>query len=74
MIKILTWGGLRGGISVALALSIPEGPERNIIVVITYIIVVLSILLQGLSVHKLVAFASRELESESLPKENPDRL
>ncbi len=62
VIKILTWGGLRGGISVALALSIPEGPERDIIVVITYIIVILSILLQGLSVHKLVAFASKEAE------------
>jgi len=73
VIKILTWGGLRGGISVALALSIPEGPERNIIVVTTYIIVVLSILLQGLSVHKLVAFAARELE-ETTPQENPDRL
>jgi len=60
VIKILTWGGLRGGISVALALSIPEGPERDIIVAITYIIVVLSILVQGLTVHKLVAFASRE--------------
>ena len=60
VIKILTWGGLRGGISVALALSIPEGPERDIIVAITYIIVVLSILIQGLTVHKLVAFASRE--------------
>ncbi len=62
VIKILTWGGLRGGISVALALSIPEGPERDIIVAVTYIIVVLSILLQGLTVHKLVAFAARELE------------
>jgi len=61
VIKILTWGGLRGGISVALALSIPEGPERDIIVAVTYIIVVLSILVQGLTVHKLVAFASREL-------------
>lgn len=66
VIKILTWGGLRGGISVALALSIPEGPERDIIVAVTYIIVVLSILLQGLTVHKLVAYASRELnENES---------
>jgi len=64
VIKILTWGGLRGGISVALALSIPEGPERDIIVAITYIIVVLSILVQGLTVHKLVAFASRENAKE----------
>ena len=64
VIKILTWGGLRGGISVALALSIPEGPERDIIVAVTYIIVVISILLQGLTVHKLVAFAARELDEK----------
>lgn len=62
VIKILTWGGLRGGISVALALSIPEGPERDIIVAVTYIIVVISILLQGLTVHRLVAFAAKELD------------
>ena len=53
-IKILTWGGLRGGISVALALSIPAGPERDLIVAVTYVIVVLSILVQGLSIGKLV--------------------
>jgi len=54
VIKILTWGGLRGGISVALALAIPPGPERDIVLTITYVIVVLSILLQGLTIHKLV--------------------
>ena len=58
--KILAWGGLRGGISVALALSIPPGAERDTIVAITYIIVVLSILLQGLTIRHLVAFASRQ--------------
>jgi monovalent cation:H+ antiporter, CPA1 family len=51
MVPILTWGGLRGGISVALALSIPETmPERNAILTITYVVVVFSILVQGLSV------------------------
>ena len=53
-IKILTWGGLRGGISVALALSIPPSPERDLIVPVTYVIVVLSILVQGLTVGPLV--------------------
>lgn len=60
-IKILTWGGLRGGISVALALSIPAGPERDLIVAVTYVIVVLSILVQGLTIGKLVkATATKE--------------
>jgi len=60
VVKILTWGGLRGGISVALALSLPAGQERDIIVSITYMIVVLSIIVQGLTIKKLVEFASRK--------------
>jgi CPA1 family monovalent cation:H+ antiporter len=52
--KILTWGGLRGGISVALALSLPTGPERDVIVPATYTIVAFSILVQGLTVGPLV--------------------
>ena len=57
VIKILTWGGLRGGISVALALSIPAGPEREIILTITYIVVIFSIIVQGLSIGKLIRFS-----------------
>lgn len=53
-ILILTWGGLRGGISVALALSLPPGPERPVILAITYVVVVFSILVQGLTVKRLV--------------------
>ncbi len=53
-VKILTWGGLRGGISVALALSIPAAPERATIITITYIIVVFSIVIQGLTLGRLV--------------------
>ena len=54
-VKIMTWGGLRGGISVALALSIPNGPERETLLTVTYIIVVFSILVQGLTIQRLVA-------------------
>jgi CPA1 family monovalent cation:H+ antiporter len=52
--QVLTWGGLRGGISVALALSLPEGPERDTLVTITYVVVVFSVLVQGLTIEKLV--------------------
>ena len=50
----MTWGGLRGGISVALALSLPSGPERDVILAITYAVVVFSIVVQGLTMEKLV--------------------
>ena len=53
-VRILAWGGLRGGISVALALSLPIGPHRDVILVMTYITVVFSIIVQGLSLGKLV--------------------
>lgn len=52
-IKILVWGGLRGGVSIALALSIPATAQKNSVVAITYIVVVCSILIQGLSINKL---------------------
>ncbi len=51
--KVLTWGGLRGGISVALALSLPLGGERDIIVSLTYGVVAFSILVQGLSIGRV---------------------
>jgi CPA1 family monovalent cation:H+ antiporter len=54
VIKILTWGGLRGGISVALALSLPAGENREAILAVTYAIVVFSIIVQGLTIGWLV--------------------
>lgn len=54
VIRILTWGGLRGGISVALALSLPKGSEREIILAMTYAVVVFSVLVQGLTIKSLI--------------------
>ena len=54
VIRILTWGGLRGGISVALALAVPPSPERDVLLMMTYVVVVFSVLVQGLTIGKLV--------------------
>lgn len=51
---IMTWGGLRGGISIALALSLPQNPYKNILVSITFVIVIFSILIQGITVEKVI--------------------
>lgn len=56
--RILVWGGLRGGISVALALSIPGGPERDVILTLTYCVVVFSVLVQGLTIGRVIRAAS----------------
>ena len=51
---VLTWGGLRGGLSVALALSLPRGAERSLLLSLTYLVVVASILGQGMTVGRLL--------------------
>ena len=51
---IMTWGGLRGGISIALALGLTHEMHRDLFLVITYIVVIFSIIVQGLTVGKLV--------------------
>ncbi len=53
-VTILTWGGLRGGISIALALSLATNSQSNTVMSITYIIVIFSIVVQGLTIGKLV--------------------
>jgi CPA1 family monovalent cation:H+ antiporter len=55
IVRVLTWGGLRGGISIALALSLPAGQERETLLVVTYIIVIFSIVVQGLTVGRLIS-------------------
>ena len=53
-IPILTWGGLRGGIAVALALSLPNNEHKVTILTVTYAVVLFSIIVQGLTVQPLV--------------------
>ena len=54
-IRVLTWGGLRGGISVALALSIPDMANRDAIIAMTYAVVVFSVLVQGLTIRGAIS-------------------
>ncbi len=51
--KLITWGGLRGGLSLALVLSLPESETKNILLIATYFCVLFSILIQGLTIEKL---------------------
>lgn len=67
-IAILTWGGLRGGISVAMALSLPASDSRSLILTLTYFVVVFSILVQGLTVGRVIrACGSPSAVSPSAP-------
>ena len=60
-ITILTWAGLRGGISIALALSLPDIEIKPLILTATYTVVVFSILIQGLTIEKLIKRIHNEL-------------
>lgn len=55
--RVLIWGGVRGGISVALALSLPPGPARQVLLALTYAVVVFSVLVQGLTIRRVVVRA-----------------
>lgn len=62
VIPIMTWGGLKGGISVALALSLPDSEYKPVILAATYILVMFSIIVQGLTVAPLATRVGREPE------------
>ena len=58
VVALFTWGGLRGGLAVALALSLPDGPERSLILSLTYAIVAFAVVIQGFTLKPLVAYFS----------------
>lgn len=66
-VKIMTWSGLRGGISVALALSLPSNPTRDLLLTMTYAVVIFSIVIQGLTIPHLL----RRTVAESLAAPEP---
>ncbi|MEZ5420791.1 MAG: hypothetical protein R2708_26080, partial [Vicinamibacterales bacterium] len=56
IVPVLTWSGLRGGISVAMVLSLPPFPARDYLLAATYAVVVFSILVQGLTVRRVLTY------------------
>ncbi|SHE62045.1 cation:proton antiporter [Chryseobacterium vrystaatense] len=72
-IKVLVWGGIRGGVSIALAMSIPKSEYSEIILSITYCVVVFSIIVQGLTIAKVAnpkAIAKEEAEETAVLDEH----
>ncbi len=66
-VKVLVWGGIRGGVSIALAMSVPKGENSSVILSITYFVVVFSIIVQGLTIEKVAnpnKIAHEEMERE----------
>jgi CPA1 family monovalent cation:H+ antiporter len=72
-ILVLTWGGLRGALAVALALSIPRavGHERDLLIVATYVVVVFSIVVQGLTISRLLRRLGLEAASPAADEARP---
>lgn len=52
--RVMVWGGLRGGISLALALSIPASPQASMLVTMTFVVVALSSAIQGMTLHRVI--------------------
>ena len=61
---IMTWSGLRGGVSIALALSLPQDSPRDVILILTYIVVVYSIIVQGLTLGPAVQWYKKKIGVE----------
>jgi CPA1 family monovalent cation:H+ antiporter len=59
----LIWGGLRGGISIALALGLPAGPARNILLGVTYVVVLFAVVVQGGTIAQIIARKARKSDN-----------
>ncbi len=64
---VMVWGGLRGGISIALALALPDGPMKDLILTVTYVVVVFSVIVQGATVGKV----ARRVLAGAVDEEDP---
>lgn len=70
-VPIMTWGGLRGGIAIALALTIPPSDHRTLIVTVTYAVVIFSIVVQGMTVGPMIRrFSKQEALNEHISGES----
>ena len=73
-IRVLTWGGLRGGIAISLALGLPASPYRSALVTATYVVVLFTIAVQGLTVMPIVRrAAAAEAAAEAAAGETENR-
>ncbi len=70
-VSVLTWGGVHGGISVALALSLPDSPARSLILTATYCVVLFSVIIQGLTLEGVVRRSTRASEEGSSASLSP---
>jgi CPA1 family monovalent cation:H+ antiporter len=64
LIGIMSWAGLRGGMSLALALSLPPGPEARLLAAVTFLVVALSIMIQGLTLPRVLAVHARHVTDQ----------
>jgi CPA1 family monovalent cation:H+ antiporter len=69
-LTMLVWGGLRGGVSIALVMSVPNGPFKEVLLEMTYFVVVFSIVVQGLSVGKVSKLVLKKQTRRDLAAEN----
>jgi CPA1 family monovalent cation:H+ antiporter len=67
-IRIMTWGGMRGGVSVALALALPPSEWKPLILTCTYTVVIFSIIVQGLTIRPMIRWAAPEIARPEQPR------